>query len=371
MKRAAISILIAFLLISALTFSGLGVDIESQQKDALDTGNLENNLPEAAEEVLGDVEITSSLESDSLLSKLGSYISGKIGSILSGAVKNAAALVLIALLAAVAGTVYDSSGTKMPDYVSLAAVLAVAAVSAGNMSSFARSGLEVIDELNAFSKLLLPTLTAASTASGALTSAAAKYAATVLFMDLLISISRNVIMPIIYAYIAVSIANAALGTNALKSAAGLIKWIATTMLTLITIAFTAYLLLTGIITGSTDATTTRLAKTAVSTLLPIVGSIISDAAGTVASGISLLKNAIGVFGLIAVLSVCAVPFLKLGANYLLYKAAGAMSSSIAGGRISALVDSMSTAIGMMLGLCGSMALMLFISIISMMRAVTG
>lgn len=50
-----------------------------------------------------------------------------------------------------------------------------------------------------------------------------------------------------------------------------------------------------------------------------MGGIISDAAETVLAGAGMLKNTVGVFGMLAILAACAYPFLQLGVQYLLYK----------------------------------------------------
>ena len=104
-------------------------------------------------------------------------------------------------------------------------------------------------------------------------------------------------------------------------------------------------------------------------VLPVVGSIIADASESVLAGASILRNAIGIFGLLAVLGTCLLPFLRLGANYLLYKAAAGLSAAVADSRITRLVNAISAAFGMMLGLVGATALMLFISIISVIKVV--
>ncbi len=161
---------------------------------------------------------------------------------------------------------------------------AIAAVAAADIHSFLGQGVETLQTLSDFSKALLPCLAAAATAAGALTSAAAKFAVTALYMDLLLNLASQVVMPVIYGYTALVIANAAVGGNALAAAAGCMKWLCKGFLIVITLAFTAYLTVSGVIAGSADAVATRLVKTTLSSALPVVGSILSDAAGTLAAG---------------------------------------------------------------------------------------
>ena len=140
---------------------------------------------------------------------------------------------------------------------------------------------------------------------------------------------------------------------------------------LVMTGFTAWLGISGAVTGAADAVTARAAKTAISAALPVVGGVISDAASTVVAGAGLLKNAVGAFGLIAAASVCLAPFLALGLRYLCYKAAAALAAAFADKRVSGLISELGGVFGMVLGVVGASALMLFISIISVTKAVSG
>ena len=82
-----------------------------------------------------------------------------------------------------------------------------------------------------------------------------------------------------------------------------------------------------------------------------------------------LKNSIGVFGVLAVLGTCAVPFLRLGIQYLLYKRRLCRGN----GGLAALdeaVDRLGSAFGLILGMTGSCALLLMVSVLSSLLAVT-
>lgn len=190
-------------------------------------------------------------------------------------------------------------------------------------------------------------------------------------MEILITLSTRLILPLIYAYVAALVGTAATGSEALAGVARLIKWTATTVLTLTVTIFVAFLTLTGLVTSASDAYSTRFLKSAVSTALPVVGSIISDAAGTIVAGAGLLKNAAGIFGLLAVLAICLTPVLRLGLQYLIYKGAAGVSGILADKRLTELMNGVGTAFGMILGMSGACALMLFVSILSCLKVVSG
>lgn len=329
---------------------------------------LEEAVPERAEEILGHaVDIGD--DPESLLQKIRTTLVEKSGHILRDALKSGVQIVTIAMLCGLAGIFFD--GGKIPNYMVPAAVCGIAAIALGDIHTFVGLGGSILDDLNTFSKALLPTMTTAAAASGATVSAGAKYAVTVLFMDILITGANRVILPLIYAYIAVSIGEAAFGGTALKGVSNLIKWCVTTILTVMVTVFTIYLSVTGVITATTDQTAAKLAKTVLSGSLPVVGGILSDAASVVVGGIGMIRGTIGVFGMIVICTVCGVPFLQLGVHYLIYKAAAALTEVTADSRLSNLTGAIGTAFGLILAVSGTAAILLFVSILSLLKAVTG
>jgi stage III sporulation protein AE len=218
--------------------------------------------------------------------------------------------------------------------------------------------------MDALSKLLLPGIAVATAASGAPTAAAAKQFAAMLFSDVLITGIHRLLLPLLYAYIATCTANTAIGNEGLKRIAELIKWVVTSSLTCLLLTFVGYLSISGVIAGTTDAAAIKAAKFAVSGMVPVVGGILSDAAETVLVGAGILKNSVGVAGMLAVLSICIVPFLQLGVHYLVYKLVSALSATIFDGGISGLISSIGGAFGLILGMTGSCALLLLISAVS-------
>ena len=102
----------------------------------------------------------------------------------------------------------------------------------------------------------------------------------------------------------------------------------------------------------------------------MVGSIISDASETVLAGAGMLKNTIGVFGTLAILAACAYPFLQLGIQYLLYKLTAFLAGAVGAPGLCKLIDGLGGAFGLILGMTGSCALLLLVSVLASVGAVT-
>ena len=110
---------------------------------------------------------------------------------------------------------------------------------------------------------------------------------------------------------------------------------------------------------------------AISRAIPVVGSILADASETVLAGAGVLRGTVGATGLLVVLAICLTPFLRLGVQYLLYKGTAALCATIVQPELAHLVDAIGSAFGLVLGMTGAAALILMVSVVSAILAVTG
>ena len=367
MRRIILAFLAALLLLpGAATASASGGDVLSAQSEALELDGLED----AAGDWLPGVELEAGLSLDEGLQSIVDTGSGELFGVVRKAVRSGVLLLAVVLLCGLAEGLYAGTGAgRAVDVVSIVGALAVAAVAAADANTLIGLGREALDNMSTFSKLLLPTVTAAAAAAGSPGGAVARQLATMLFSDVLITLITQLLLPLVYAYIAACVAHAAVGNEGLKRIAGTLKWLVTAVLTTVLVVFVGYLTVSGVIAGTTDAVTVKAAKFTMSSLVPVVGGILSDAAETVLAGAGILKNAVGVFGMLAVLAMCIVPFLQLGIHYLAYKAAAALSATVSGGRVAGLIDQLGGAFGLVLGMTGSCALLLLISLVSAITAV--
>ena len=252
----------------------------------------------------------------------------------------------------------------------MAGALAVTALAAGSLDYLIGLGWDTIRDLDRFSKALLPALAAATAASGAVTTATFQQVATVFLSELLVGWMSGVLMPVTYLYIGVLTASCALAEDRLALLAAGLKKIVTSLLTGSLLLFTVYLSVSRVITGSVDAAAVRTAKAAVSNVVPVVGGILAEAAEAVLAGAGTLRASLGVFGMVAILGACVYPFLQLGIQYLLYKAAALLASCVGMPELCRLLDGLGGAFGLVLGMTGSCALLLLVSVLSFVSAVT-
>lgn len=230
-------------------------------------------------------------------------------------------------------------------------------------------GMETVQEISDYGKLLFPVMTAAMAAQGGITTSASLYAGTAMFNTILNNIIISVLIPGIKVYLAVSIVNSVTNEDILRRIADCIKssntWILKTLLTV----FTTYLSISSVVSGTTDAVTLKAAKVAISSVVPVVGGILSDASEAVLISVGIARNAAGIYGILAVIAVFLEPFLRIFSNYIILKTTGAVCSIFSGKTTTALNDAFSTAMGFLLAVMGGTCIMLLISTICFMRSV--
>lgn len=328
-------------------------------------------LEGAGEAYIGPQDIRAGPDVNAALRQMADRGKSALRGVARDAARSCVLLLASALLWSLARGMQTAAGGDPVDAVTLAACLSVTAVAVGDVHSLLALGREAMDRMEALGDVLLPAVSMAAAAGGSPGAAAVKQGATILFSDLLIRLIRGLLIPLCYAFVAVSAAWAALGNDGLRRVGGLLKWLITILLSAVLLAFLFYLNLTGVIAGGADAATVKAAKFTISNLVPVVGGVISDTAETLLAGAAVLRNAVGVFGMLAVAGICVAPFLSLGAHYILYKCTAALAATAAGdGRVTGLIDLLSAAFALVLAMTGACAVLLLVAMISAVSAVT-
>jgi len=321
-----------------------------------------DELEEAAHSYLEDLELGGDLD-DGLEAIINTGLS-EIEGVARKAVKSGLLVISVVLLEGIASGLLEQGSIHTFSVVPIAGVLAITAIAVSDVSTLLRLGERTLGNMTDFANILFPAVTALSAATGAITGAAVRQMAAMLFADILMNLMTKLLIPMVYAFLAVAVSYAAFGNEGLKRVGAFLKWTVTIILTVLLMIFVSYLTLSGIVAGHTDAAAIKAAKFTLSSTIPVVGGILADAAETVLVGTRVLRGSVGIFGTLTILAICIVPFLQLGIHYLVYKLAAALSATVSDQRTSGLIDSIGASFGLILGMTGAGTLMLLISLIS-------
>ena len=223
--------------------------------------------------------------------------------------------------------------------IRLSGAIAVTALTMTDVSSMIGLGRDTIACMDTFASVLLPVMAGLTALTGSITAAAVRQGATVLFSKGLVMAMDTLLIPLVYAYVAVNCGRAASGASGLERLAQGIKSVVTGTLTTLLVIFVEYLTASGAIVGSVDVSRVKAARMAISRAVPVVGGILADASETVLAGAGALRGSVGAAGLLVVLAICLAPFLHLAVQYVIYKGVSALCAVVAQPELAALVDS--------------------------------
>lgn len=316
-----------------------------------------------------DIEFSEEVSLNDGLSGVWEKLLGSLRDMLGSGLRCAGVVVAVSLLGGIVESVSIAGDKTVQNALSLVGALAIITAASGNITSVVGMGRSFMSSVDVFSKALLPSVAAAEAACGLPGAAVAKAAATLVFSDVLINVINYVLMPLVYVGIFASTANAAAENEALRKISGFSRKFVGTALKVIIGAFVSYISVLGLVSGGVDKGGLKTIQMTLGTVVPVVGASISEAAETVIAGANLMKNAIGVFGMLTILSAFVSPFAALLINYSSFKLASLLSAPLVGNRISELSSSIAESFGLVLAMCASVATVILISVIAAMQGV--
>lgn len=125
-----------------------------------------------------------------------------------------------------------------------------------------------------------------------------------------------------------------------KLVKSLTKWLMAAIVTI----FTGVSAIYGFSSSSLDAVGGKTIKFAVGSLVPVVGSFLSDTLETVVSGARLVKNAVGTAGMVVVYTMCIIPIIKIGIIQFMLKLTSSIAEPLTDKRISSMLWEVSEAV---------------------------
>ena len=301
---------------------------------------------------------------EGLLELLGQVIP-KIQPAMTEAAGICAGILAIALLVSLVSNLHGPSG----EAADLAGTVSIGLLLFRATGSMVTLGTETLNNISEYGKLLLPVMAATMASSGGGTGSAALYLGTVFFDSILSSAATALLIPMVYVFLALSVANSALGQDMLKQMKDLVKWLTTWTLKIILYIFTGYMSITGVVSGSADAAALKATKLTISGMVPVVGSILSDASEAVLVGADLVRSAAGIYGLLAVIALWIGPFVRIGVQYLMLKVTAGICGIFTTKNISCLIGDFTTVMGFLLAITAAMCVIFIISTICFMKGI--
>lgn len=232
----------------------------------------------------------------------------------------------------------------------------------GNFGNIIISVKDTISNLVGFMNTLVPILIALIVATGQVASSTVLQSVLIFSVIFIGNVINIVILPIVTVTMVISIASNLSDKVQIGNLAKFFKSSIVWFLGFIITIFVGVLSLEGTLTSSVDGITIKGIKSAASTFIPVVGKALGDSVDTVLGATSVIKNSVGFVGIIVIISICAMPIIKLTVLSILYSFVGAISEPLADKKIVSIIEQMGGILKLLLGIMFFVVVLLIIGI---------
>lgn len=209
---------------------------------------------------------------------------------------------------------------------------------------------------------LIPLLVVLMAGSGAVASAGIFHPVMMLTVNLVAMMTRSWVLPLVLLATIIDLVGHWMPNFSLKNLALLLRQTGLTLLGGLMTLFLGVMAVEGSAGSVADGVTLRTGKFLANTFVPVVGKAFSDAMEAVLGSSMLLKNAVSVVGALTIIVLVAFPILKLFVMMLLYRLGAAATEPLGVSGVHRTLETMATAMGWLLAITGSVALMFFLMI---------
>lgn len=260
------------------------------------------------------------------------FVKGVVSYLFREVVRNTTLLGQLLLIAVVAAVARNLAASLDEDTVSgvVSAVLYLVILLVG-LSSFktaAAIAYSSVDSVTAFVQSLTPTLFSLMVAMGGVSTAAALHPVVLAAVVGFASLVRGIVVPLTLFSVVLGVVTRLSGKPRALQLAKLLRRAATATMSLLFGVFLAVMSVRGLIGSFGDAVTMKTAKLATSSLVPVVGSALSEGIEVVAGASLLIKNVIGIAGVITVVVISLYPVIKIVAVVLMYRLAAGLAEPL-------------------------------------------
>ena len=374
MKKIIILILIIFLLYPSICFAKeiSEEEIINSQKSSI---NISKFIEEAKKYTLDVFENTNydELLNSSITGKidnkeLGKSILNVVGKETISSIKTIASIIIVIIIHSVLKTIsegLENKGVaKICYYVQYILIVTLIMSNFAEIISMVKNS---VVNLVSFSNMLIPILITLILTTGNIVSANLLQPILIFMITFIGNLISNIIIPIVLAFVTLGIVSKISDHIQLDKLSKFLKsgviWTLGVVLTL----FVTLLSVEGSLSSSVDGVTAKTAKAAVSSFVPVVGKILGDAVDSVIGCTSILKNAVGVVGVIIIIGICITPIVKLVLLMTTYYIGSAICEPIADEKVVKLLSQMGDTFKILLAILCSLSVMLIIGITLVMK----
>ena len=301
--------------------------------------------------------IKGEVDNQTLFQRVWSLLLGELGDGLSVLGSILAIIVIHSVLKSISESLENDNISKLIYYVQYILIVTIVMM---NFSEIVQVVKDTCNNLIGFMNILVPLLISLMIYTGSITTSGILEPIILFLINFIGNMIQNIIIPIVLIFTSLIIISKISNNIQIEKLSKFLKsgvvWFFGIVLTI----FVGVVSLEGTLSSSVDGITAKTTKAVVSSAVPVVGKILGDAVDTVLGCGIILKNAVGMIGVIIVIGICIIPILKLGILTIAYKLVSAICEPIADKNIISLLDQIGDIYKIFLAILCSISVMLII-----------
>lgn len=307
-------------------------------------------------EVLNEA-IEGDIDNNNILKAVLNMFGIEIASSLKAIVSILAIIVIHSLLKSISESLENEGIAKLIYYVQYILIITIVM---SNFSEIITMVRETTTNLVAFMNMLVPLLITLMMYTGSITTSGVIEPIILFMINFIGNIIQNIILPLVLIFTSLVVLSKLTDKIQISKLSKFLKLGIVWFLGIILTIFVGVVSLEGTMSSSVDGVTAKTTKAVISSAVPVVGKILGDAVDTVLGGGIILKNAIGLVGVIIVIGMCIAPILKLAILCITYKFLATITEPIADSNITGLLEQIGDIFKILLAILCSISFMLII-----------
>ena len=303
-------------------------------------------------EILNDA-IKGEVDNSTILNILGKEVTTNIKSLVS-----ILAIILIhSILKSISESLENNNISKLIYYVQY---ILIVTVIMSNFTDIIKLVQDTTGNLIGFMNALVPLLITLMMYTGSITTSSVVEPIILFMINFIGNIIQNLIIPFVLVLTSLVIISKISDKVHIDKLSKFFKSGIVWFLGIVLTVFVGVVSLEGTLSSSVDGITAKTTKAVVSSAIPVVGKILGDAVDTVLGCGIVLKNAVGLVGVVIVIGICIMPILKLFVLSVSYKLLSTVVQPIADEKIIDLLEQIGDIFKIFLGILCAISFMLII-----------
>lgn len=303
------------------------------------------------------------IDSKNLVNKIINIFIGKI----KENAKIIFSIIAVSILCSILKNIQSSFGGNVSEIAFYVCYLFIIILIIASYTDIVSLCKDTITKLNDFMNMLIPLVLGLLVANGSIVSVSILQPILLVMTSTINVIVANVILPIIFISTMMNLIGNISENIKVSKIPKLLQKTCLWCLEFILIIFIGILSIEGTLGANVDGVTAKAAKSIVSTVIPVVGKALSDATDSILGATLITRNAVGIVGMIAIISIVLNPLISALIMMITYNVASALIEPIVDSRISKCMSGMGDSIKIVFALMATVCMLFIISTTIMIK----